>query len=96
MFFEYLGTVDRKSCSCFEVRDEFYAIKRKYFHAVEFKQAALPHLADLVAVKQFELSVTFIVVILDGDAAVPFLDFTRASPNADVNWLGAVEHQACC
>ena len=53
---------------------------KKNFHAVKFKQAALPHLPDLVAVEKFELTATFVVVILDGDAAMPFLNLARASP----------------
>jgi hypothetical protein len=55
-------------------------LSEKNFHTVEFKQAALPHLPDLVAVEKFELSGTFVVVILDGDAAVPFLDLAVACP----------------
>ena len=71
-----------------------FVILQKNFHAVEFKEAALPHLADLVAVEEFELTGTFVVVVLDGDAASPFLNLARASPEADVNRLWTVEHQA--
>lgn len=63
------------------------------FYAVQFKQATFPHLADLAGVEELELAGTFVVVILDGDAAVPFLDFARACPETDVNRLRTVEHQ---
>ena len=43
------------------------------FHAVEHEYAAFPSLTDLVGVQQLELSDTFIVVVLDADAAVPLL-----------------------
>ena len=46
-----------------------FVILQINFHAVEFKEAALPHLADLVAVEEFELSGAFVVVILDGENA---------------------------
>lgn len=71
-----------------------FVILQKNFHAVEFKQTALPHLADLVAVEEFELTGTFVVVVLDGDAAMPFLDLAGAGPEAHVNRGGTVEHQA--
>ena len=51
-----------------------------YFHAVEFKQAALPHLPDLPRVKELYFAGAFVVVVLDGDAASPFLDLAGASP----------------
>lgn len=43
------------------------------FHAVEHEDTAFSCLPDLVGVQQFELSDTFIVVVLDADAAVPLL-----------------------
>ena len=43
------------------------------FHAVEHEDAAFAGLPDLVGVQQLELSDTFIVVVLDADAAVPLL-----------------------
>ena len=57
-----------------------FVILQKNFHAVEFKQTALPHLADLVAVEELDLTGTFVVVVIDGDAASPFLNLARASP----------------
>ena len=35
----------------------------------------------------------FVEIIAEGDAAVPELDFTRACPEADVDWVGGLEHE---
>ena len=62
------------------------------FHAVELEDTALASLANLIGVEEFELASTFIVVVLDADAAVPRLDFTFTCPKSDVYWVGAVQN----
>ena len=42
-------------------------------HAIQHEYAAFPSLTDLVGVQQLELSDTFVMVVLDADAAVPHL-----------------------
>ena len=51
-------------------------------------------MADLARVEELELSCAFVVVVLDGDAAVPFLDLAGAGPEADVNRGWSVEDHA--
>ena len=51
-----------------------------HFHAVEFVDAALTALADLVGVKEFHLARAFVVVVFDGDAVFPFLYFSASCP----------------
>lgn len=45
-------------------------------HTIEHEDAALPRHSNLIAVKQLELSCTFVVVILDADASMPFLNLS--------------------
>lgn len=61
------------------------------FHTVEQEDAALTGLADLIRVEKFELADTFVVIILDTDAAVPLLDFAFRCPKTDIDWLRTVE-----
>ena len=60
------------------------------FHAVEHEDTALASLADLIGVEQFELTCAFVVVVLNADAPVPFLDLPFGSPETDIDWLRSV------
>ena len=61
------------------------------FHAVELEDTALAGLADLIGIEELELASAFVVVVLDADASVPFLDLAFACPEGDVYWVGAVQ-----
>ena len=58
------------------------------FYRVYLKHAHISKLPDLVRVQQRHSSCAFIEVISEGDAAVPGLDLTAASPWTDVNGFG--------
>ena len=68
----------------------------KDFHAVEHEDLTLAGLPNLVGIKQLELSCSFVVVVLDADAASPFLDLAFGGPETDVNWVGSVKNQSGC
>jgi hypothetical protein len=61
-------------------------------HAVELENATLAGLSYLVGVEKFELTDTFVVVVLDADAASPLLDLALGRPKTDINWVGSVEN----
>ena len=48
----------------------------------------------MARVKELHFAGAFVVVVLDGDAASPFLDLAEASPEADVNGFGTVEDES--
>ena len=66
-----------------EIQSWHRSIHPKYTHITK--------LPDFVGVKQLHSSCAFVEVIFEGYAAVPFLDLTAASPEADVDGLGAGE-----
>ena len=40
------------------------------------------------------MACAFVEIVAEGDAAVPELDFTRACPEAEIDWVGGLEHEA--
>ena len=64
--------VTKKDTSCDTLHIHLNPIHLKYTH--------ISKLPDLVGVQQLHSSCAFVEVIFDGDAAVPELDFTAASP----------------
>ena len=50
------------------------------FHAVELEYLYLTGLAYLIGVEELELASAFVVVVLDADASVPFLDLALGGP----------------
>ena len=76
----------RKYCS-FRLEEDF--------HAVELENAALAGLSYLVAIEQFELTDALVVVVLDTDTAVPFLNLALGGPELDVNRFGSVKDETC-
>ena len=71
-----------------ELEENFNTIHLKYTHITK--------LPDFVKVQQLHSSCAFIEVIFEGDAAVPGLDFTAASPKTDVDGFGTGENFAEC
>ena len=51
-----------------------------HFQAIHLKYTHIAKLPDFVGVQQLHSSCAFVEVIFEGDAAVPGLDFTAASP----------------
>ena len=51
-----------------------------HFQAIHLKYAYISKLPDFIGVQQLHSSCAFVEVIFEGDAAVPGLDFTAASP----------------
>ena len=62
-----------------------------HLNSIHLKNTYISKLPDLVGVQQFHSSCAFVEVIFEGYAAVPFLDLTAASPEADVDGLGTGE-----
>jgi hypothetical protein len=60
-------------------------------HAVKHENLALASLAYLIRIEQLKLAGTFVVVVLNADAPVPFLDLPFGSPETDIDWLRSVE-----
>ena len=67
-----------------------------HLHAVKHKYLALASHPDLITIKQFELSCTFIVVVLDANASPPLLYLPRLGPEPDIHWFWTVQYQSCC
>ena len=61
---------------------------------VQTEYAAFAGLSDLVGVEKLELADTFVVVVLDADAASPFLDLAFGGPETDIYWVRSVENQS--
>ena len=51
-----------------------------HLNLIHLKYTHISKLPDLVGVQQFHSSCAFVEVIFEGNAAVPGLDFTAASP----------------
>ena len=51
-----------------------------HLNPIHLKDTNISELPDFVRVQQFHSSCAFVEVIFEGDAAVPGLDFTAASP----------------
>ena len=51
-----------------------------HLNPIHLKNTHVTKLPDLVRVQQLHSSCTFVEVIFEGNAAVPGLDFTAASP----------------
>ena len=51
-----------------------------HLNSIHLKNTNITKLPDLVGVQQLHSRCAFIEVIFEGDAAVPGLDFTAASP----------------
>ena len=66
----------------------------KHLHSIDFKYARIAKGAYFVGIKEFHAARAFVEIVAEGDAAVPELDFTRACPKADVDWVGWLEHEA--
>ena len=69
---QMLILLQKKDTSCDTLHIHLNSIHLKYAHVSE--------LPDLVGVQQLHSSCAFVEVIFEGDAAVPGLDFTAASP----------------
>ena len=55
------------------------------------RQSVIAKLPDLVRVQQLHSSCAFVEVIFEGNAAMPGLDLTAASPQTDVDGFGTGE-----
>ena len=69
---QMLILLQKKDTSCDTLHIHLNSIHLKYAHVSE--------LPDFVGVQQLHSSCAFIEVIFEGDAAVPGLDLTAASP----------------
>ena len=67
-----------------------------HLNPIHLKYTHVSKLPDFVRVQQLHSSCAFIEIIFEGDAAVPRLDFTAASPETDVNGVGTGEDFAEC
>ena len=54
-----------------------------HLNPIHLKYTHISKLPDFVGVQQLHSSCAFVEVIFEGDAAVPGLDFTAASPMVD-------------
>ena len=66
----------------------------KHLHSIDFKHAGIAERAYFVGIKEFHAARSFVEIVAEGDAAVPELDFTAACPEAEVYWVGGLEHEA--
>ena len=65
----------------------------KHLHSIDFKYARIAERAYFVGIEEFHVACAFVEIVADGDAAVPELDFAWACPEAEVDWVGGLEHQ---
>ena len=68
-----------------------FATLHIHLNPIHLKYTHVSKLPDFVGVQQFHSSCAFVEVIFEGDAAVPGLDLTAASPEADVDGFGTGE-----
>lgn len=61
-------------------KDTFCDTLHIHLNSIHLKNTHITELPDLVGVQQLHSSCAFVEVISEGDAAVPGLDFTAASP----------------
>ena len=69
-------------------------ILHKHLHSIDFKYAGIAKRAYFVGIKEFHAARAFIEIVAERDAAVPELDFTAARPEAEIDWVGGLEHEA--
>ena len=68
-------------------------ILHKHLHSIDFKYAGIAKRAYFVGIKEFHAARAFIEIVAERDAAVPELDFTAARPEAEIDWVGGLEHE---
>ena len=73
-----------------------FATLHIHLNSIHLKYAHISKLPDFVRVQQLHSSCAFVEVIFEGDAAMPGLDFTAASPKTDVDGFGTGENFAEC
>ena len=61
-------------------KDTFCDTLHIHLNPIHLKNTHIAKLPDFVGVQQLHSSCAFVEVIFEGDAAVPRLDFTAASP----------------
>ena len=66
----------------------------KHLHSIDFKYAGIAERAYFVGIKEFHVARAFVEIVAERDAAVPELDFTRACPETEIDWVGRLEHEA--
>ena len=69
-------------------RKDKHIFSHKHLHPIDFKYAGIAKRAYFVGIEEFHAARAFVEIVAEGDAAVPELDFTRACPKADVDWVG--------
>ena len=65
----------------------------EHLHSIDFKYAGIAEGAYFVGIKEFHATCAFVEIVAERDAAVPKLDFTAACPEAEVDWVGGLEHE---
>ena len=65
----------------------------KHLHSIDFKYARIAERAYFVEIEELHVACAFVEIVAERDAAVPELDFTRACPETDVDWVGGLEHE---
>ena len=65
----------------------------KHLHSIDFKYARIAKRAYFVGIEEFHVACAFVEIVAEGDASVPELDFARACPEAEVDWVGRLEHE---
>ena len=65
----------------------------KHLHSIDFKYAGIAEGAYFVGIEEFHVACAFVEIVAEGDASVPELDFARACPEAEVDWVGRLEHE---
>ena len=61
-------------------KDTFCDTLHIHFNSIHLKYTHITKLPDFIGVQQLHSSCAFVEVIFEGDAAVPELDLTAASP----------------
>ena len=72
----------------------FFIPSEKHLHPIYLEDAHVAELPDFIRIQQLHSSCAFVEVIAEGDAAVPVLDFTGASPKGEVERFGGLEEFA--
>ena len=66
----------------------------KNLHSIDFKYTRIAEGAYFVGIEEFHVASALVEIVAEGDAAVPELDFAGACPEAEVDWVGRLEHES--
>ena len=63
-------------------------------NTIDLEDADVTHLANLLAVEQFDLACAFVEIVAERNAISPLLDLSRFGPEFEVDGVAGLKHLA--